>query len=166
VNRKIPPENPRSVHRRKVIAARRVGEGRKCSSCGEVRPEALIPKSDPMTCAECQRRSKGQKTTDDHHIAGAANNPGTIAVAVNDHRANLSTAQQDWPSKTLQNPDHSPLLSAAAHIRGFADTVLHLILELLLWIADMLELLDTHLIRRLGQKWWERTKLKAFEPKT
>jgi hypothetical protein len=120
VNRKIPPRDPRSAFRRKVIAARRVGEGSKCA-CGENRPEALIPGSDPMICAKCDRKSKGHTKMDNHHIAGDANNPGTIAVSVNDHRADLSTAQQNWPTRTLQNQDHSPLLSGAAHIRGFTE---------------------------------------------
>jgi hypothetical protein len=163
---RMPPRDPRSVYRREVIAARCVGEGRKCA-CGESRPDALIRGSDPIICTKCKRKLNEQKAMDDHHIAGEANNStGTIAVPVNDHRAELSTAQHDWPQKTLHNPERSPLLSGAAHIRGFADTLLYLIGEFLLWIADMLELLDTFLERKLGPKWWKHTKLKAFEPKT
>jgi hypothetical protein len=158
------PRDPRSAHRRQVSAARRVGDGNKCA-CGEDRSQAIIPGRRPTTCANCDRKLKNQQITDDHHIAGVSNNPtATIAVLVNDHRAELSTAQQDWPKKTLENPDRSPLLSAAAHIRGFADTIVYLITTLLLWIAEMLELLDTHLVRKLGQKWWKDTKLGSFEP--
>lgn len=59
---------------------------------------------------------------DDHHVFGKANDPTTIVtVPANDHRAELSVAQQDWPKKTPENPDGSPLLAAAARIRGFVD---------------------------------------------
>lgn len=162
---KLPPQNPRSAYRRKTRAVRRVGEGKACK-CGENCPEALIPGSDPTICAQCARKLKKHKTTDDHHIAGKANNPAaTIAVPVNCHRAELSTAQQDWPQKTLRNPERSPLLSAAAHIRGFSDTIVYFIKAILLWIPEMLELLDTYLERKLGQKWWKEAKLTSFEPK-
>jgi hypothetical protein len=160
----ISPENPRAAHRRKTIAARRIGEGNHCA-CGEDRPEALIAGSNPLVCAECDRRREYRTTRDDHHIAGAANNPITIAIRVNDHRAVLSTAQYSWPPKTLQNPDGSPLLSAGAHIRGYADVMLYLMKEFLLWIARMLELLDTILEQKMGRKWWRSTKLKSFEPR-
>jgi hypothetical protein len=160
----LPPRNPRSAYRREAIASRRVGEGRKCS-CGEDRPPALIPVSTPLICSACDRKQKEKRTTDDHHIAGQANNPTTISVPVNDHRAEFNARQQDWPNKTLRNPDGSPLLSSAAHIRGFVDTLVYLLRTFLLWIADMLELLDTTLERKLGQKWWKNTKLESFEPK-
>lgn len=160
---KIPPQDPRAAHRREVIATRRVGEGNRCA-CGEDRPEALIPGSDPLTCRACDRQARSSSGRDDHHIAGEANNPMTINVPVNDHEAELSTPQRDWPRKTLENPDRSPLLSAAAHIRGFIDTVVYLITKFLLWIAGMLELLDTTLEKKLGEKWWKHTKLKSFEP--
>jgi hypothetical protein len=160
-----PARDPRSAHRRRAIATRRIGEGNKCA-CGEDRPEALIAGSDPMICAKCDRERKGQKQMDDHHIAGEANNSAaTIRIPVNDHRADLNTAQQDWPKKTLQNSDHSPLLSAAAHIRGFADLIVYLLKTFLLWVAEMLELLDTMLERKLGKKWWKNTNLESFEPK-
>jgi hypothetical protein len=90
----------------------------------------------------------------------------TIAVPVNDHRAELSEAQHDWPKRTLENPDRSFLLSGAAHIRGFVDILVYLAEQLLLWIAEMLELLDTYLEQRLGQSWWKRTNLGSFEPNT
>lgn len=158
------PRDPRSAYRRQAISARRIGEGNKCA-CGEDRPEALIGGSDPLICAACDRRKKGRRKTDDHHIAGRANNPMTISIPVNDHRAELSTAQYDWPRRTLQNPDRSPILSAAAHIRGFTDLIVYLLKLCLLWIADMLELLDTIFERKLGKKWWKDTKLESFEPK-
>src|SRR5271156_183137 len=126
------------------MAARRIGEGQKCK-CGESRTRALIPGSDPMTCAKCDRKSRGKSSRDNHHIAGQANSDATISLPVNDHRAELSEAQCEWPKKTLENPGRSPLLSGAAHLRGFADILLYLIETFLRWIADMLECLDTFL---------------------
>jgi hypothetical protein len=88
-----------------------------------------------------------------------------VFCAVNDHRAELSEAQQDWPRKTLENPDGSPLLSGAAHIRGFVDMNTYVTDRFLFWIAEMLELLDTLLKQKLGQRWWKRKKLRTFEQK-
>jgi hypothetical protein len=153
--KKRPPRDPRAAYGREVIAARRVGEGRKCTKCGETRPRALIPSSDPTICAKCDRKKRRRKTKDNHHIAGKANNDMTITIDVNDHRAELSEAQRDWPRKTLENPARSPLLSGAGHTRGFIDMKTYMAEEFLLWIAEMLE-----------QGWWKRTKLRRFEPKT
>lgn len=164
--KKRPPRDPRAAYGREAIAARRAGKGRRCANCGETRPTALIPSSDPTICAKCDRKKRRRKTTDNHHIAGKANNDMTLAIDVNDHRAELSEAQQDWPKKTLENPDRSPLLSGAGHIRGFVDTVAYLMEQVLLWIAEMLELLDTLLEQKLGQGWWKRTKLRRFDPHT
>jgi hypothetical protein len=160
--RKIPPNDPRAALRREIRATRRTGKGRKCSKCRDTR--ALIPDSDPLVCAECDRGLHGQSKRDNHHIAGRNNSSITISVPTNDHRAELSTAQHDWPRKTLENPDRSPLLAAAAHIRGFRDFVFYFVEKFLPWIAEMLELLDIVLEKKLGRKWWKRTKLKSFEP--
>jgi hypothetical protein len=88
----------------------------------------------------------------------------TIAVPANDHRAILSVAQYDWPVSTLQNPTGSPLLKGAACIRGASDTILYIIKNLLLWIADMLELLDSTISAKHGQNWWRDTELEKFAP--
>ena len=47
---------------------------------------------------------------DKHHISGKANSDVTILVPVNDHRAQISVDQYDWPKRTLENPEGSPLL--------------------------------------------------------
>lgn len=151
-------------YQRKAAASRRVGKNKKCP-CGELRPEALVPGTKPAKCAACARRKQGKTTEDSHHPAGRANNPAAIRAPVNDHRAELSPAQYDWPSETLQNPKGSPLLAAAACIRGFVDTIFYLIKELLLWIPDMLEKLDALLALKLGRKWWVGTELETFAPK-
>ena len=155
--RKLPALHPRAVHRREVIAARRTG-GNACR-CGEGRPEALIATSDPITCARCDRKRKRKKITDGHHIAGQANDPTTISTPVNDHRAELSVAQQDWPPKTFENPEGSPLLAEAARIRGLMDTSVYLMSHFLRPGAALLENLDALLERKLGKKWWRKLKL-------
>jgi hypothetical protein len=102
---------------------------------------------------------------DDHHPFSRANSSITIPVPVNDHRARLSIDQMDWPRSTLMNAHGSPLLAASACVRGFIDTVFYLIEESLLWIPDMLELLDDFQVKKLGPRWWVKTELKRFAPK-
>lgn len=102
-------------------------------------------------------------TDDEHHPAGAANNPMTIPMPVNDHRAELSVAQSDWPKRTLENHNGSPLLAAAGCIRGYADTDFYLIEKLLLRRAEMLEALDAFLAQELGPEWWVGTELERFQ---
>jgi hypothetical protein len=162
--RKLPRRDRIGAHRRKVVAARRVGFGTRCA-CGEDRPEALIAGSKPPMCAACIRAAKGRTTTDHHHFAGRANHPTTISIPVNDHRAILSVAQAEWPKSTLTNIEGSPLLAGAACLRGFIDTILYLIEKGLLWLADMLEKLDEVQVKNLGPKWWANTELEQFAPK-
>jgi hypothetical protein len=156
--------HPGGAYCRKVVAARRVGVGARCS-CGEDRPEALIAGNSPTMCAACQRAAKGGPTIDQHHFAGRANNPATIPVPVNDHRAILSVAQAEWPKSTLTNPEGSPLLAGAACLRGCIDTIHYLIEKGLLWLADMLEKLDEIQVKKLGPKWWMNTEIELFAPK-
>ena len=98
-------------------------------------------------------------------VAGKANSPITIPIRVNDHRAVLSPCQADWPKDTLENRSGSPLRAAAACVRGCIDTILYLIEQGLLWIAEMLEVLDVYLTKKLGSKYWENTELERFTPK-
>jgi len=164
MSRKMPTRDPSGAHRRKVVAARRVGVNARCS-CGEARPEALIAGSNPTICAACERAAKGRATIDQHHFAGGANNPATIPVPVNDHRAILTVAQEDWPKSTLANTEGSPLLAGAACLRGCIDTIHYLIEKGLLWLADMLEKLDEVQVKKLGPKWWLNTEIEQFAPK-
>ncbi|HEY7351464.1 MAG TPA: hypothetical protein VH596_01740 [Terriglobales bacterium] len=160
----FPTRNAAAAHRRKSVAARRVGLGAACA-CGEKRPEALIPNVNPPICAACQRTALGKSAVDKHHFASKANNATTIHVPVNDHRAELSTAQADWPQSTLRNIEGSPLLAAAGCVRGFVDTILYLIERGLLWIAELLENLDEFLMKQLGPGWWIGTEVEQFAPK-
>jgi hypothetical protein len=161
---KLPQRDPEAAWVRKATAARRVGDA-KCA-CGERRPEALIPKSDPITCSECQRRKRGMSLTDDHHPGAEANDPTTIPVPVNDHRAELNTAQADWPKQTLENRNGSPLLALAGCMRGYVDTDAYLQNRLLLPRVPMIEELEVFLIKKLGPNWWIGTELEKFAPKS
>jgi hypothetical protein len=72
----------------------------------------------------------------------------------NDHRI-VSDNQHDWPLDTLRNPDGSPLLRAAASIRGWLD-ILRLIIERTVgWVPAFLEALDAWLRESLGERWWD-----------
>ena len=164
MSRRLPTRDSARDYRRNAVAARNVGAGARCS-CGEDRPEALIAGSNPIICAACQRTRNKRAPMDDHHFAGRANNSATIPIPVNDHRADLSVAQADWPKSTLRNTERSPLLAGAACVRGFIDTVVYLIEKSLLWLAEMLEQLDKVLLNKLGPEWWANTEIERFAPK-
>ncbi len=63
-------------------------------------------------------------------------------------------AQYEWPPRTLQNPDRSPLLAISARVRGFVDALHYLIRKLLEPIPGDLEAYDAQLRERLGPQWW------------
>lgn len=151
--RNLSSGDPIGKELRRSRAQRRVGPDSKCD-CGESRPAALITGADPMICAKCKRKQKGQSVLDRHHVAGKSNHELTIPVPVNSHRAILNDDMQAWPKETLENPDRAPILAAAACIRGFRDTVILLIDELLVWIADLLEHLHVILTEKFGDKYW------------
>jgi hypothetical protein len=157
--------NPIAAFEREVRTARRIGEGNRCSQCGEDRPLALIPGSKPTICANCQREAFGKSPFDDHHPAGQANHPVTTPIPVNDHRAVLSPAQYEWPPETWENPAGSPLLSGAACVRGYCETNNYLVAELLLPRAEMLEALDVFVKKKFGTQWWVGTEMERFAPK-
>lgn len=148
------PNLPSKGHARKKTAKRRLGKDVVCVHCGEDRPEALNTGTLPRSCGECERRAEGKSDLDHHHVAGKNNHPGTVPVPVNDHRADLSTAQYAWPKKTLENPNRSPLLMAAGCIRGFIDFINHCIDKFLSWIPVLLERLNDALTERFGPFWW------------
>lgn len=160
----IPQRDPGAAYQRKVAAERRFPPGGRCG-CGEIRPEALIPNSDPLVCAACDRAARGESAWDKHHVAGRRNSPVTIAAPVNDHRAGLSPAQYDWPKSTLKNPTGSPLLARAACIRGFVDTNSYLVEKLLLPHAEFCELMEEFLTEKYGSDWSVGMEQEKFKPK-
>jgi hypothetical protein len=123
---KAKQRDPESAYARNAISKRRSGVGARCK-CGETRAQALIREKTCVICHECKRKEQAISTRDSHHFAMKANSPITVSVPVNDHRAELNVAQHDWPKQTRENPDGSPLIAAAACIRGFMDTILYLI---------------------------------------
>jgi hypothetical protein len=163
---KLPPlRDPEAAWVRKATAARRVGVNAKCCECDETRPEALIRNSKPTMCHECKRKEEGKTIVDNHHPFAKANSPVTIPTPVNDHCADLSVAQYDWPKKTRENPEGSPFLAAAGVVRGFIDYIHYLIEKGLAWVIHLLEAADAVLARILGPKWWVGTELEKFAPK-
>ena len=146
-------KNPINAATRRARAQRRIGENAACR-CGEKRPEALIAGRKPTLCYECDAKQHGKSTLEAHHVAGRANDPTTIDVPINDHRAELSVVQYDWSLPMLQNLEGSPLLAMAARIRGFIDCLMYLIKKLLVPIPDDLQAYDAQLRERLGPKWW------------
>ena len=163
---KLPSNDPIRMIQRRNTAARSKGVNAKCPKCGESRPEALVAGGKRMICTECQRKERGQSLTDNHHPFGKTNNPVTIPVPANDHRAELSVAQYEWPKNTRENAHGSPFLAAAGCIRGFIDTALYLIEKGLQWIAELLERADAFLVEQRGPKWWVGTPLEQFQSKT
>jgi len=159
------PRDPIASFQREARAARRVGHGTSCFLCGEKRPLALIPGCKPTICANCQRAELGRSPLDDHHPASEANDPTTILIPVNDHRAILSPLQYEWPHETWTNPFGSPVLRGAASLRGYTETGDYLVSSLLVPNAEMLEALDAFLKKRLGAKWWIGTEMERFAPK-
>lgn len=138
----------------------------KCTQCGETRPGALIRGSNPTVCKSCYREQKGRAIFDLHHPGGEANSRVKIPIWINDHTAELSGLQYDWPKDTLENRDASPLLAAAGRTRGYIDTNGYLMNEMLQQNVELLEALDACLTKRLGPKWWIGTPLERFAPKS
>lgn len=162
--KKITQRDPETACIRKAIATRRVGLNAQCA-CGEKRPEALIPKGKQKICHECRRKEEGKTIVDSHHVFSKSNSSVTIPTPANDHGAELSVAQYDWPKKTLENREGSPLLAAAGVVRGFIDYIRYLIEKGLAWVAQMLEAADAFLAERLGPRWWVDTALEPYSPK-
>lgn len=162
--RRLPIRDPIAAHQRKAVARRRVGENAQCA-CGESRPEALLSGSNPIICAACDRKKHGKTTLDRHHVAGKSNSSVTIPIPVNDHRARLGADQQDWPRETLENPNGSPLLAAAASLRGYSDTSAYFVETFVLNKPEMLETLHAFLIEKLGSEWWKGTPFEKYAPK-
>jgi hypothetical protein len=161
--RKRLSRDPIASFEREARAVRKAGHN-KCK-CGEGRPLALIPGSNPPICANCQRKKEGKLPLDKHHPAGRANNPFTIRISANDHRANLSPKQYEWPRETWKNPKRSPLRAGASNVRGYCETDEHCVASLLIPLAEMLEALDAFLLKKLGPNWWKGTEMERFAPK-
>jgi hypothetical protein len=158
------PSDPIRAAVRRSKVERKLGTSTSCTRCGESRIEALVARSRPRLCEECYRERRGVKRKDEHHIAGKANSPVVIEVPANDHRAVLNQAQYEWPPRTLQNPDGSPILAAAAALRGIADILTELVAHFLHTCAAGLELIDRAVIGHFGDLWWQGTSVADWRP--
>ncbi len=132
-----------------------------CPACGETDPFALTGRHPHLRCYECQALARGRPWLEQQHPAGQANHPATVPIPGNDHRV-VDDRKNDWPRTTLRNPDGSPLLRAAASLRGWLDTLQLIVERTLAWIPPFLEHLDRWLTQQLGGTWW--TTLPAQEP--
>lgn len=151
--------DPVKAWARAARAQRRAGEDWACPTCGENRPHAKARD----VCFECDRLAQGREPYEDHHIFGRQNGGAQLRVSINDHRAELSVAQYSWPPKTMENASGSPLLRAAAYLRGLADAIRYVLGECE-WIAECLERLDEWLGKKLGPLWWCRSSIAQFAP--
>jgi hypothetical protein len=126
----------------------------RCRACAETDPFALFGVHPDIVCDECRAIEQGRSPVEGHHVSGRANDPDdVIDLPGNDHRA-LSAAQLGWPAETLRNPNGSPLLRAAAAIRGWLE-VLALILDRTVgWVPGFLEWLEAALGTAIGPAWW------------
>jgi hypothetical protein len=164
MNKRLPERDQIAAFSRVEAASRGLGENKQCE-CGESRPEALIRGTNPTVCAACAASRRGHTTYEKHHPAGRANNPATIPVPINDHRADLSESQRDWPRNTLENPEQSTLLAAAAQLRGYIDTNDYLIRKLVIPSLEMLETFDKSLQKQFEPERRRGKKLRQFKPK-
>ena len=123
------------------------------TDCGERNPFTLVGHHPDISCYEHYSLRVGRKPYEAHHVSGQANSDVTADVRGNDHRI-LSELQRFWPEDTLRNPEHSPLIVAAASIRGWCD-VMRVILERSIgWIPGFLEWLNNILVDVIGTDWW------------
>jgi hypothetical protein len=134
-------------------AQRRVGPDALCASCRkERRPFALIRGRTPPICFGCDRVAHGCPPAEDHHLFGERNSAAIVTMPINDHRAVLSVAQYEWPRRTLENADRSPLREGSARLRGRGDLVAYMV-EDSRANAELLDYVDDLLTKIHGPNW-------------
>ena len=121
--------------------------------CDEECPFALTGADPEIYCYDHQPQRRSRPWLEEHHSAGQHNDPQTAAMPGNEHRI-ASELQYAWPEGTLRNPDGSPLLRAAAALRGWLDLLYLVMVRTVAWIPAFLEQLDAFLRERLGPRWW------------
>jgi hypothetical protein len=142
--------------RRREARLRQLGTlNPRCAECGEAEPFALTGRYPNIRCYECQARTRGHPWVEQQHPQGQANGPATVPIPGNDHRV-VDDRKHDWPRETLRNPDGSPLLRAAAALRGWLNTLELIVERTVGWIPAFLETLDRWLTQQYGPQWWHR----------
>lgn len=129
----------------------RFGPNAKCQICGERDVLALVS---AKLCYACRMEQDGERASERHHVGGRANSVFAVPMPANDHRI-LGDLQQSWPDNTVRNREDSPLLSAAACLRGWLDLLRLVIDRTVSWIPPFLEALDAWLGDRFGGQWWK-----------
>lgn len=130
----------------------------RCShpGCSETDPFALSGVHPQIVCAEHRADRDGRSWTEAHHWQGQANDAEDVSpIPANDHAVLSNKYQGEWPRETLRNPDGSPLLQAAAALRGWLDAMRLIIERTVGWIPPLLEVLDAYLRQKLGPRWWD-----------
>jgi hypothetical protein len=127
----------------------------RCTECPESDPFALTLTSDGLRCYECLALEAGRSWTERQHPAGRRNHLATVLIPGNDHRV-VDDHKHDWPRNTLRNPNGSPLLRAAACLRGWLDTLQLVVDRTVGWIPPFLEQLDHWRTDQLGRGWWQQ----------
>jgi hypothetical protein len=121
--------------------------------CDEICPFMLTGADPAIRCYEHELLRLRRPWLEEHHPFGRHNHAAKFAMPGNDHRV-LSEFQYAWPRETLRNPDGSPLLQAAALVRGYLD-LLYLVMVLTAVVPVLLEQLDAYLRLRLDERWWD-----------
>jgi hypothetical protein len=129
----------------------------RCSEpgCPEADPLALTGTHPEILCYEHDALRNGRPWLEAHHVAGKANDPTTTDLPGNDHRPISERQNELWPRETLRNPNGSPLLCAAAAIRGWLDVLWVILERTIAWVPGFLEQLDAWLSEEIGPCWWE-----------
>jgi hypothetical protein len=124
-------------------------------ACEESNPFAFTGAHPNLWCYEHALIRAGRGWLEDHHGKGHRNDAFDIVeLPGNDHRV-LNGRQLLWPPDTLRNPDGSPLLVAAAALRGWLDVLWLIIDRTVGWVPEFLEQLDAWLRQQLGERWWD-----------
>jgi hypothetical protein len=121
--------------------------------CDETCPLALTGVEPEILCYEHASILAGRPWLEEHHPPGQHNDQFTVPTPGNEHRV-ASELQSLWPRETLRNPDGSPLLRAAAALRGWLNLLWLVMTRTVGWIPAFLEELDAYLRERLGERWW------------
>ena len=132
---------------------RTLGPNAHCWKCGYTDNTALQWKRGKIWCYECASAQEGRATVEAHHVVGRSNDPSTVGIPGNVHRA-LSDAQEDWPKLTRYNQDGDPLRWMAAFFRFLRD-VARWALDRLEWLALWSERLADYHDAVDGPRWWE-----------
>ena len=119
--------------------------------CKETDPLALTG-THPRSIATSTMLVKRRPWLEAHHPSGRQMIRSTVEIPGNEHRVLSELQNATWPRETLRNPDGSPLLRAAAAIRGWLDLLWVVMHRTVGWVPASLEVLDAWLRERVGAR--------------